>query len=140
MNKITTTKKHLGFSLLEVMVALVISSIALLGMAAGQLKSLQYATNSFDYTLALLQANNAVEQTWGNLCQLQNDQITFNANKPMAQFDSKFEMLFTSNSFEDTDNENDYLVVTVSWTDARIKGDDKVEIEASFPDISRSCK
>jgi type IV pilus assembly protein PilV len=115
------------------MVALVISSIALLGMAAGQLQSLKYATNSFDYTLALLQANNAVEQTWDNLCQLQNDPTVFNANKPSAQFD-KYDIEF-KNGFD-----NDNFLVSVSWTDDRIDGEDKVEIQASFPNISGGCQ
>jgi type IV pilus assembly protein PilV len=114
-------------------VALVISSIALLGMAAGQLQSLKYATNSFDYTLALLQANNAVEQTWGDLCQLQNDPTAFNADQPTMQFD-KYDIEF-KNGFD-----NDNFLVSVSWTDDRIDGDDSVLIEASFPDISGVCQ
>jgi type IV pilus assembly protein PilV len=102
-------------------------------MAAGQLQSLKYATNSFDYTLALLQANNAVERTWDNLCQLQNDPTVFNANKPSAQFD-KYDIEF-KNGFD-----NDNFLVSVSWTDDRIDGDDSVLIEASFPDISGVCQ
>jgi type IV pilus assembly protein PilV len=133
MKKKLIIKKHSGFSLLEVMVALVISAIALLGMAAGQLQSLKYATNSFDYTLALLQANNAVEQTWVNLCQLQSDPTVFNANKPSVQFD-KYDIEF-KNGFD-----NDNFLVSVSWTDDRIDGEDKVEIQASFPNISGGCQ
>ncbi|MFM9785977.1 type IV pilus modification PilV family protein, partial [Streptomyces scabiei] len=47
--------KQNGFSLLEVMLSVVITGIALLGLAAAQLKSLQYATNSFNYTVSLVQ-------------------------------------------------------------------------------------
>lgn len=47
--------KQAGFSLLEVMISVVIAGIALLGLAAAQLKSLQYATNSFNYTVSLIQ-------------------------------------------------------------------------------------
>ncbi len=68
---VKTRSKQLGFSLVEVLIALIISSIALLGLAAGQLKSLQFATNSFNYTMSLVQANNAIERTWANLCDLQ---------------------------------------------------------------------
>ncbi|GAL03454.1 type IV fimbrial biogenesis protein PilV [Photobacterium aphoticum] len=57
-----------GFSLIEALVALFISSVALLALAAGQLKSLQYANNSFQYTLAMIQANNAVERVWNDAC------------------------------------------------------------------------
>ncbi len=44
-------KKQAGFSLLEVMISVVIAGIALLGLAAAQLKSLQYATNIFNFTV-----------------------------------------------------------------------------------------
>lgn len=44
------SKVHSGFSLLEVLVALIVATVALLGLATAQLKSLQYVTNSFNYT------------------------------------------------------------------------------------------
>ena len=53
--------KQRGFTLVEVLIGLALSSVALLGLAVGQLKSLQFATNSFNYTLSLVQANNAIE-------------------------------------------------------------------------------
>ena len=55
-------KLQKGFTLLEVMIAVVVAGIALLGLAAAQLKSLQYATNSFNYTVSLIQAQNTIEQ------------------------------------------------------------------------------
>ena len=135
MSKIQKYTNQAGFSLVEVMVALVVSSFALLGMAAGQLQSLKYATNSFDYTLSLLQANNAVEQTWANLCDLQKGNITFADVTPDAQF-NKYTIDF-ENSFN-----SDFFRVGVSWSDKRINDNNlanRVEIEASFPDISGSC-
>ena len=54
-----------------------IASIALIGLGVTQLKSLQFANNSFDYTVSLVQAQNAIERMWPNLCNLQH--------KPLAQ-------------------------------------------------------
>lgn len=71
-------KMFKGFSLIEVLIATAISAIALLGLAAGQVKSLQYATNSLSYTLSIIQANNAVEQSWSQLCNLQNGTLNLN--------------------------------------------------------------
>ncbi|ATC99538.1 type IV pilus modification PilV family protein [Pseudoalteromonas spongiae] len=135
MSKIQKYTNQAGCSLVEVMVALVVSSFALLGMAAGQLQSLKYATNSFDYTLSLLQANNAVEQTWVNLCDLQKGNVTFADVTPDAQF-NKYTIDFENNF------NSDFFRVGVSWSDKRINDNNlanRVEIEASFPDISGSC-
>lgn len=135
MSKIQKNTNQAGFSLVEVMVALVVSSFALLGMAAGQLQSLKYASNSFDYTLSLLQANNAVEQTWANLCDLQKGNVAFADVTPEAQF-NKYTIDFENNF------NSDFFRVGVSWSDKRINDNNlanRVEIEASFPDISGSC-
>jgi type IV pilus assembly protein PilV len=70
-------KLQKGFTLLEVMIAVVVAGIALLGLAAAQLKSLQYATNSFNYTVSLIQAQNTIEQIWPHLCTLQKDNPDF---------------------------------------------------------------
>lgn len=126
--------KQQGFSLLEVIIALVVSSFAILGMAAGQLQSLKYASNSFDYTLSLLQANNAVEQTWANLCDLQKGTVAFADATPETQF-NKFTIDYANNF--DSDN----FRVGVQWSDDRLTDNlaNRVEIEASFPDISGGC-
>jgi len=126
-----------GFTLVEVLIALVISSIALLGLAAGQLKSLQYATNSFNYTVSLQQANNAIERTWANLCDLQNGAIAYDAayktNNLTPQIGS---YTLTTTPATGAAFTND-LDVTVSWIDARMAnpGDSVIRIKARFPQI-----
>lgn len=128
------TARQQGFSLLEVMVSLVVASIALLGLAAGQIKSLQYATNSFDYTLSLLQAHNAVENTWANLCSVQKGDLAFadvNTNTQNEKYTISFPNSFDSDKFQ----------VEVEWVDTRINDglENSVLIEASFPNIAGSC-
>ena len=56
-----------GFSLVEVLISMALATLTLLGLAAGQVKSLQFANNSFDYTLSLIQAQNASERIWVNV-------------------------------------------------------------------------
>lgn len=134
-------KNAQGFTLVEVLIAMALSTIALLGLAAAQLKSLQYATNSFNYTVSLIQANNAVERTWVNLCNLQSGSTTydaayFNVIRPQVNnYTMVLEPLpgaaFTSN-----------LNITVSWTDNRLTdvaaanvNQNQAVIEAVFPNI-----
>lgn len=106
-------KKQLGFSLLEAMVATVVSAIALLSLGVGQVKSLQYAASSLDYTLSLIQANNAVEQSWANLCDLQSGNIEL-ADLDVAAQTNKYTVEFP-NGFDIDDFE-----VLVSWKDERM--------------------
>jgi type IV pilus assembly protein PilV len=128
------TARQQGFSLLEVMVSLVVASIALLGLAAGQIKSLQYATNSFDYTLSLLQAHNAVENTWANLCLVQKGDLAF-ADVNTDTQNEKYTISFPNNF------DSDKFQVEVEWVDTRINDglENSVLIEASFPNIAGSC-
>ena len=53
-----------GFSLLEVLVALVVLSVALLGLAGLQLKSLQGAHVAYQRSLGTLAARDAGERLW----------------------------------------------------------------------------
>lgn len=102
-----------GFSLIEAMVATAVSAIALLSLGVGQIKSLQYAASSLDYTFSLIQANNAVEQSWANLCDLQNGTLTLNDLNVAAQTD-KYSIEFP-NGF----NVDDFEIL-VSWSDERM--------------------
>lgn len=56
-----------GFTLLEVMIALVVLSFGMLGLAAMQLKGLQSAHLSYQRTLATTAASDAVERLWVDL-------------------------------------------------------------------------
>lgn len=123
-------KNQTGFSLIEAMIALVVSAIALLGLAAGQIKSLQYSTSSLEYTLSLIQANNAVENTWVNICGLQDGTVNFAAVNT-ATLLQKYQIDFP-NGFD-----NDNFVVDVSWNDDRLNDDlpTNVELSIKFPEV-----
>lgn len=135
-------KSQNGFSLLEVMISVVIASIALLGLASAQLKSLQYATNSFNYTVSLIQAQNTIERLWPHICELQTTNpdlftdVDFRAalGPQIADYTLTLPAAF-----------NDEMQVIVSWNDERIKQNDPLGLEnqitlnASYPDLSAGC-
>lgn len=56
-----------GFTLLEVLVAVLVLSFGMLGLAAMQLKGLQSSHLSYQRTLATTAANDAVERLWVKL-------------------------------------------------------------------------
>jgi len=140
----TPLSNQKGITLLEVMIALVLSGIALLGLAAAELRSLQYATNSFNYTISTIQANNAVERTWVNLCNLQNAALPYD-NVYSNNFFAPQVNLYTVGVIPDPTAAqafNNTLSVTVSWNDSRIGAGvnndnalNSVAISATFPQI-----
>lgn len=59
-----------GFSLIEALIALVVLSIGLIGVAAMQLKALQSATAGYQRSVVTLAAVDAQERLWAELAQL----------------------------------------------------------------------
>ena len=130
--------KQQGFSLLEVMISVVIAGIALLGLAAAQLKSLQYATNSFHYTVSLIQGQNSIERLWPHICDIQKtnpglfQDATFRASLSPQVSDYKLTLPAVYN--------ND-MQINVSWVDKRMtdNAENQISLNASFPDLSAVC-
>lgn len=58
-----------GFSLIEALIALVVLSIGLIGVAAMQLKALQSATAGYQRSVASVAAVDAQERLWAELAQ-----------------------------------------------------------------------
>ncbi|CAM3651809.1 type IV pilus modification protein PilV [Halomonas sp. FME1] len=56
-----------GFSLIEALIALVILSVGLIGVAAMQLKALHSATTGYQHSIANLAAVDAQERLWAQL-------------------------------------------------------------------------
>ncbi|OUS27735.1 prepilin-type N-terminal cleavage/methylation domain-containing protein [Thalassotalea sp. 42_200_T64] len=137
-------KKHLfrqkGFSLLEVMIALIISAIALLGLAAGQVKSLQFARNSFDYTVSIIHANNAVERIWIDICQLQDARQAFDQQYIESLTPALQRYTLTLTGVAEGSFANDFTV-SVQWSDQRMTDDlpNAAAINASYPQLPAGC-
>lgn len=62
-----TNRNHHGFTLLETLIALLILSFGLLGLAGLQLKTLQSSHASYQRSLANIIAADAVERLWANM-------------------------------------------------------------------------
>lgn len=78
-------KRSFGFTLLEILVALIILSIGLLGVAALQLQSVQNSHASYERSIASLQARDLVERMWAGICSLYlpNGNIRPNGEAPI---------------------------------------------------------
>ena len=131
-------KKQAGFSLLEVMISVVIAGIALLGLAAAQLKSLQYASNSFHYTVSLIQGQNTIERLWPHVCEIQKtdpalfQDATFRESlKPQV---NDYQLTIPASYSND-------MQINVGWVDKRMtdNAENQISLNASFPDLSAAC-
>ncbi len=137
--------KQSGFSLLEVMIALVVSNVALLGLVAGELKSLQYAQNSFQYTVSLIHVNNAVEHILNDVCKLKSNTQKFNNAyaDSLSPSDPNYTLSFDVADLVPAEADDllpESLTVYMSWVDNRM--DDylnKVAITANFPPVVDGC-
>ncbi|MBD1584283.1 type IV pilus modification PilV family protein [Pseudoalteromonas sp. S16_S37] len=132
-----------GFSLIEVMVSLVIASIALLGLAATQLRTLQYATNSFDYTVSLIQGQNAMERIWSRLCVIQHDDPTLFQDQTFRDWLLPSQAMRSTFTVSVPQTYKDEMVITVSWIDERMKtnidGANQVTLNATFMSLLSTC-
>lgn len=131
------TTEQGGFSLLEVMISIVVAGVALLGLAATQLKSLQFATNSYMYTLALVQGQNAIERMWVEQCALQHGvnrytEASFQALiKPqLSIFTHQVPAAFSTN-----------MNVTISWQDERMTDQllNQIRLSITYPTMPSTC-
>ncbi|MBQ4813732.1 prepilin-type N-terminal cleavage/methylation domain-containing protein [Pseudoalteromonas luteoviolacea] len=119
-----------GFSLIEVMVSIVIAGVALLGLAGAQLKSLQFANNSFYYTIALVNGQNAIERMWNELCHFEhtNRYLLLKDNPRVANLqpkDTRFTLKIQPDKYNDKDftpliSERRDVKFEVSWHDSRV--------------------
>ncbi|AOT06677.1 type IV pilus modification PilV family protein [Pseudoalteromonas luteoviolacea] len=118
-----------GFSLIEVMVSIVIAGVALLGLAGAQLKSLQFASNSFNYTVALVQGQNAIERMWTDLCHFEhvNQSLVVANNQKVANLypaDDRYQLSIFPTIYNDAATpaaDRRDVRFTVSWQDERVK-------------------
>lgn len=69
MKSIKDVRAQSGFTLLEALIALLVLSIGMLGVAAMQLKALQGAHAAYQRSIASLAAQDAQERLWASLAQ-----------------------------------------------------------------------
>lgn len=108
-----------GFSLLEVLIAVLVIAFGLLGMAALQLKTVQNSHSAYQRTVASIIAMDAAERLWINLALNQNIDTVV---KPSWR-NSSAGLL----SFDDIQNDLNFIctvqnscTITVSWSEKRL--------------------
>lgn len=76
-----------GFSLIEALIALVVLSIGLIGVAAMQLKALQSATAGYQRSVASVAAVDAQERLWAELAK---DEVDSCVNINLEEFQERW--------------------------------------------------
>ncbi|MFW6341614.1 MAG: type IV pilus modification PilV family protein [Halothiobacillaceae bacterium] len=112
-----------GFSLLEAMISVVILSFGLLSIAALQVKSLQYSHNSYQRSVAINQANDAVERLWAGVCGLSDSGVLADIEEDWraAHLDNTFGMAEWNGTIEEVSGSAppEYEIV-IEWEDPRL--------------------
>ncbi|MDZ7737247.1 MAG: type IV pilus modification protein PilV [Gammaproteobacteria bacterium] len=79
---ISRSRKLAGFSLIEVLVAIVIFSIGLLGIASLQIAGLRFASGSQHRAVATMQAQNIADRMLANLGGVENEYYNITGSMP----------------------------------------------------------
>ncbi len=119
-----------GFALLEVLIAMLVAAVALLGLAQLEVRAVQGAQSSLDYAIATTRLNNLTEQIRANLCNNRSQatvyQQTVNNWKAGLPAGGR-----ASIPLQYADN----MIFTLSWQDTRLTTGNSVTINPVFPDI-----
>ena len=78
-------RQQRGFSLIEALIALLVLSIGLIGVAAMQLKALQSANAGYQRSVASVSAVDAQERLWATLAALETGQTCEDINTSAVQ-------------------------------------------------------
>lgn len=138
-------QKMQGLSLIEVLIAMLLVAIGLLGLAAAQIKTLQFASSSLHQTVASIQLQNAIERIWPDLCRLQQGSVVFNnayqtTLSPDTALDPRgYQLVFTAHNFQQSPltatQPLPLFQLSVEWVDRRLKDQTthQLDMSAGFP-------
>ncbi len=127
-----------GYALFEVLIAMLITGVALLALAKMNFYILKSSQSSFNYTVATIRASSFVDSIWIDLC---NAQKSTSASTYAARRTDWVNDISAANMTTDADNPPAVYApemnVTVSWSDSRFTDDDAnntVTMAVKFPD------
>ena len=105
-----------GFSLIEVMITMLVMAIGLLGLAALQLKSVQFSQASLQQSLAAMQATDMAERLWSNLCVLPDAAATAEL---IEQWQAEHALAMPQWKGQVTRHDAKNYTIQVSWQDPK---------------------
>lgn len=110
-----------GFTLVEALVALLVLSIGLLGVAAMQLKSLQSAHAGYQRAAASLAAQDAVELLWAAY---EDGQCHDLNGGDKTDWETRWKAVIPglTPSVSDDGSDSCIFTVTLEWADSRLDG------------------
>ena len=110
-----------GFLMIEVLVTMVILAVGLLGAAALQARSMQYAYASAQRTIATIQANDLVERLWASSCSLPTGLGAITQLwRSEWQGDARFSSWVGEVVVDTTTMSSPVYDITIKWTDHRL--------------------
>ena len=117
--------KHAGFTLLEALVALLVLSIGLLGLAGLQLHALQYTHSSYQRTLANLQAQDLAERMWTHLRQPRTELTDWQAAHQASLPEWQGSLVDAPDELDKSSKPGKpgTYILTIRWRDTRFAGE-----------------
>jgi len=143
--------KQQGFTLFEMLIAMFIATVAVLGLVMLELTILRSSQSSFNYTLATIEANTLADKVWMNLCEIKGTSSP-SEGKYTTIYDNWVSDLASSSvnytSFTGKTSasgstlllENDDIVV--SWVDKNFVANaeqDQAVLSVNYPLFSGEC-
>ncbi|WP_019021691.1 type IV pilus modification protein PilV [Thioalkalivibrio sp. ALE23] len=135
---VVTYRRISGLTLIEVLVALIVLSVGVLGLAGLQITSLQYSQSSYERSIAVMQANDLVERLWAGLCDPDADFFddgNVNVDEdPIDAIKDAWENDHTGLPNWDAtldDDSSPMIQLTISW-DSRVDDDETESFEHYF--------
>lgn len=122
-----------GFTLLEALIAILVISLGLLGVAAMQLKAMQGAHVAYMRSIATLTAHDAVERLWvelGSASGFCPDPVPIKADWLIHWSGKLPDMEGAGSSISTTTDSDCEYEVTVTW------GDDRFTVNGGLEDVS----
>lgn len=121
----TNILRQRGVSLIEALITAVLLAVGLLSVAALQARSLQASHLSYQRSVAVSQANDAIERLWAGICYLVDDGDLQDKLEEIkedweAVHDNTTGMVGWEGNI-DIDTSNRLVTVTITWDDSRVE-------------------
>ncbi|WP_051246164.1 type IV pilus modification protein PilV [Thioalkalivibrio sp. ALE19] len=139
----STVMAQAGFTLIEILVALIIISVGLLGLAGAQMLSLQSSQTSYERTIAVIQSRDLVERLWAGICDVYDDGGDLEGgdeNTIVEQWGNDHDGTLgdpDEDSWDPTVSaDSEVITITIEW-DSRREDDDGETVQEQFTHHAR---